>query len=142
MKIDEAGGWVIGFKLDQLTAEAVGQVLEQYPSAQGWYFPGHGKPTGEQTPHGWGVLLAWKADDTSTDARLAKLSEVAPEYQYRGHRWLRPAVGTQRDYLEPLAAWWILLYGLSMVARYEPAAWAKVLAINESEPRSRFGITP
>jgi hypothetical protein len=75
----------------------------------------------------------WRADGSSLEDRLAKLAEVAPEYRYRGHHWLRPAVGSQKDYLKPLCAWWVLLFGLSMVARYEPALWADALSINESD---------
>jgi hypothetical protein len=61
------------------------------------------------------------------------LAELAPPYRYQGYYWVRPTVGAQEDYLKPLSAWWILLFGLSIVARYEPAEWAKALSINESD---------
>jgi hypothetical protein len=97
----EAGAFVGPFTVDQLTADTVHQILEQYPTAQGWYFPDSSQPPGVRDPHGWSAVLAWRADGVFNNDRVAKLSEVAPEYRYSGHRWLRPAVGPQRDYLEP-----------------------------------------
>jgi len=35
--------------------------------------------------------------------------------------------------LSSLMAWWALLFGLSMVARYEPAGWVSALRYDESE---------
>jgi hypothetical protein len=119
--------------VDQPPKTAIRKLLAQYPTAQGWYFPGDSQLTERQTPLGWRVLLAWTADGPSWDDRWAKIREVAPEYRRREQHWLRPAVGAQKDYLKPLSAWWILLFGLSIVARYEPAEWAKVLSINESD---------
>lgn len=36
------------------------------------------------------------------------------------------------DALSPLMAWWSLLYGLSMLARYYPATWTQALDLDES----------
>jgi hypothetical protein len=36
-----------------------------------------------------------------------------------------------RDHLLPLALWWILLLGLSSVARYDPELWVGALDLNE-----------
>jgi hypothetical protein len=130
IEMEDVPAQVTGF--DQLTVDAIRQLLEHYPRAQGWQLPG-GPFFGQQTPQGWKTVLAWRAAGRNDDERLAKLSEVAPEYRRRDHHWLRPAVGSRRNYLKPLAAWWILLYGLSMVARYEPAEWADILAVNSSD---------
>jgi hypothetical protein len=43
-----------------------------------------------------------------------------------------PAVGGNASALHPLTAWWAVLYGLSMMARYEPAAWIEALNVNGS----------
>jgi hypothetical protein len=131
---DEVAANVVGFA--ELTADAIRQLLEQYPRAQGWQLPAGSQLIGKHTPYGWMAMLVWRANGTSTEDRLARLDEVAPEYRRRGQRKLRPAVGTAstgKDYLKPLTAWWVLLYGLSMVARYEPAEWANVLAVNTSD---------
>lgn len=36
-------------------------------------------------------------------------------------RWLRPSIGGVA--LSSMVSWWTLLFGLSMLARYEPAVW-------------------
>jgi hypothetical protein len=133
---NEAPAYVMGWTDRQ--ARAIEEALEQYPSAQGWRVPGGGPPIIEPPVPGYlgyddsRVNLAWMADAMTVNAKLAKFADVAPEYRRRGQHLLRPAIGPQRDYLKPLAAWWILLYGLSMVARYEPRVWAEELSINES----------
>jgi hypothetical protein len=43
-----------------------------------------------------------------------------------------PEVGPSKDHLSPLMLWWVLLFGLSMLARYVPGAWSEALAVNES----------
>jgi hypothetical protein len=134
---DEAAAEVRGFKFDQLTVDALREALEQYPSAQGWDLPEGDRPSdrliGGRISEGWKVWLVWRANGTSIDDRLAKLAEVAPAYRRRGHHWLRPSVGAQKDYLKPLITWWLLLFGLSILARYEPAVWVEALSITESD---------
>jgi hypothetical protein len=120
--------------LEDLTADNIGRTLVQYPRAQGWELA-ESDQFGEH-PYldaGLTVTLWSRASSTAAKDRLAKLDEFAPEYRRVHYRWLRPGVGPQRDYLKPLCAWWILLYGLSMVARYEPAEWAEVLEVNRSD---------
>jgi len=56
---------------------------------------------------------------------------VAPGGDRFGTRWIRPAVGSVA--LSSLLTWWALLFGLSMLARYEPAGWAAALAVESSE---------
>lgn len=41
--------------------------------------------------------------------------------------FLWPAVGPNGDVLSPLMTWWAVLYALSSLARYVPAAWTHVL---------------
>jgi len=50
-----------------------------------------------------------------------------PQYRYRREHWLVPVVGEADDELPPLLLWWVLLFGLSVLARYEPAAWRAAL---------------
>lgn len=120
--------------LEDFTADDIGRTLAQYPRAQGWELS-RSRQVGEHpfldvSP----PVNVWsRASSTAAKDRLAKLDEFAPEYRWSRDRWLRPGVGPQRDYLKPLCAWWILLYSLSMVARYEPAEWAEVLDINRSD---------
>lgn len=111
-----------GFTFRNLTAGAVRRVLDNYPTVHGWYFPGGGKKAvGRQVEGGWHALLSWTVNGVSPADRAAALARIAPEYRYWGNRWLRPAIGPQKDHVKPLVTWWALLYGLSIVARYQPA---------------------
>jgi hypothetical protein len=56
----------------------------------------------------------------------------APEYRSGKERWLTPVVGDGSDWLPPVLLWWILLFGLSLLARYEPAAWRAALDLDQS----------
>lgn len=38
----------------------------------------------------------------------------------------------QQKPLHPLLAWWAVLFGLSMLARYEPARWTEDLDVDKS----------
>jgi hypothetical protein len=64
------------------------------------------------------------------------ISSVATSYLGRLDFYLWPGVGANADVLSPLMTWWALLYGLSHLARYEPAAWSKML----NRDRSALGI--
>ncbi len=56
----------------------------------------------------------------------------APEYRSGEEHWLIPRVGDGSDCLSPVLLWWILLFGLSLLARYEPAAWRAALNLDQS----------
>jgi hypothetical protein len=56
------------------------------------------------------------------------LDEVAPRFPgANGAHYLMPGLGSNQDELAPLMVWWVVLYALSHVARYQPAAWTKAL---------------
>lgn len=59
-----------------------------------------------------------------------ELDEAAPAY--RGERWLRPGVLPGEAPPSPLMTWWLVLYALSMLARYYPVAWTRALDVNRS----------
>lgn len=47
-------------------------------------------------------------------------------------RWLVPPVGEEAGLMPPVLLWWVLLLGLSLLARYEPAAWQAALDLDIS----------
>jgi hypothetical protein len=49
-----------------------------------------------------------------------------------GRFYLRPSVGSDSTYLSTLMTWWALLFALSSIARYEPAAWTTALDVDAS----------
>jgi len=55
-----------------------------------------------------------------------------PRYPRTEAFWLLPEVGDGRDRLPPVLLWWVLLHGLSLLARYEPAAWRLALDLDIS----------
>jgi hypothetical protein len=55
-----------------------------------------------------------------------------PVYQRTGEHWLIPVVGDGGDDLPPVLLWWVLLFGMSLLARYEPAAWRAALDLDRS----------
>jgi hypothetical protein len=57
------------------------------------------------------------------------LEVIAPDY--RGRRMLLPRVAG--DALSPLMLWWLLLFGLSSIARYDPELWVEALDVNRSK---------
>jgi hypothetical protein len=54
-----------------------------------------------------------------------------------GHRkevstWTIPVVGDNSKPMQPLIAWWTVLYALSMLARYKPKNWTRMLNVDVS----------
>jgi hypothetical protein len=58
---------------------------------------------------------------------------LVPEYRYRREHWLIPSLGESRDELPPLLMWWALIFGLSLLVRYEPVAWHEALDPDQSQ---------
>jgi hypothetical protein len=50
-----------------------------------------------------------------------------PQYKYEREHWLMPTVGDCEDELQPILLWWVLLFGFSLLARYEPVSWQTAL---------------
>lgn len=48
-------------------------------------------------------------------------------------RWLLPAVAGSDRVFEPITAWWVLLFGMSILARYDPALWSTALVLDKSD---------
>jgi len=110
-------------------------MMADYPSAAGCGIPiEDGKIQITHTTDGkWEVTLRWPAQEASaremSEQELkAFFGKVAPEYRYRGDRFLRPSIdGAGGMPPSPLMTWWLLLYSFSILARYEPRRWVKLL---------------
>lgn len=51
------------------------------------------------------------------------MKEMARRYR---HEWyFFPALGSTGKSIHPLMAWWVVMHALSMLARYQPAEWAR-----------------
>lgn len=116
--------------------EAIRALLSNYPAIAGAQLE---TPQGifQQgwTPWGWGPAL-FKSVSPDSQLSIAGQSYWAgqlPQYKYEREHWLLPVVGDGRDELAPLLLWWALLFGLSILSRYEPVAWRAALDPDSSE---------
>ncbi|WP_329266511.1 YaaC family protein [Streptomyces sp. NBC_01451] len=126
------------------TREALADFLTAYPAvAQHESYSNVGAaalPNYVRYDHGGGQLsMNWLIpegvgtgfDGMATMAeRQAHLRALARGYA--GGRYFLPVLGSMKRDLHPLMAWWAVLYTLSMLARYEPAAWGKHINVDAS----------
>lgn len=96
------------------------------------------RPLVNWTKHGEGVKVWWPNQGESFTGEWQTLEEVAPLDCYTGEYWLRPELSDNSSPSE-LITWWALLYALSMLARYEPAAWFRALAYDTSPLAAPLG---
>jgi hypothetical protein len=78
----------------------------------------------------WVAVLSWSGDhafDSIAPADHSKFSDT------NGGRHLRPTLAGDSDLLNPLMSWWVLLFGLSIFARYHPSVWMEALEVDNSE---------
>jgi hypothetical protein len=113
-----------------------------------------GQPYGPQglsnathhTPYGEGFEFRWAADAPTIPGHVSTLDRIAPRtglevprepiglmFPAADHfqaRWLRPGVAGAQ--LSALMSWCAMLFGLSMLARYEPGVWTSALHYDTS----------
>lgn len=124
---------VIGIEGQTLTYDDLVRLLEPYRtvkdkitiSSQVLTLPS--LPT-HSTPEGLGVDVLLRGTNEELDS-------VAPQYRIAGRRWIRPAIAGG-DSPTPLMTWWLVLYALSMFARYYPREWVAALDVDSSP----FGV--
>lgn len=128
---------VVGLR-DLRTPEAVIGELAHYPSGQDGRpqcLPGGDGPMPiveySQAANAYAPRVVWHADDATVAALDAKFDEIAPPYQGTLQRALIPRL-PNGDYLHPLALWWLVLFGLSNIARYEPDVWVRTLDVDQN----------
>lgn len=78
------------------------------------------------SPGNWEVAITWKATGPLEAVTHTDSSEA------EGSRSVMPTLPEQEDVLNPLMMWWILLFGLSIFARYEPELWIEALDVDRS----------
>jgi len=116
------------------------EIMAAYPSAEGCAIPA--EPNAVRAPDSpggkWEVAVRWPAEDASRNMPGEELKaffdKIAPEYRHRSDRFLRPALDADGSTPpSPLMTWWLLLYSFSILARYEPRRWAKLLDFDKTE---------
>jgi hypothetical protein len=134
--------------------ELASSLAEHYPTSGNpqLYSPQGIPHVGQHTVCGYGFLFRWEADAPDIAGHISTLERLAPSngpgvptvdagmmfpssdgFQ---PRWLRPSVGGAA--LSSLLSWWTLLFGLSMLARYEPAVWMAALDYDSSDLAAPF----
>jgi hypothetical protein len=113
--------------------QRVREFLAHYPSLNGLKFGGGGgQPIGFRPMDDGTALVAvqWPNDpeNACTPEELSK--RVATSYV--GHANAYPCLDTSGRPIHPLVVWWATLFGLSILARYEPETWGRAIDINTS----------
>lgn len=105
--------------------------LARYPSLAGWL---PNTPSG--SPQDWAqpgiqFTLRWPAPDDPSARHILRDRLVA----YRGTAMAYPRLTYDADALpvHPLMAWWMVLFAMSMLTRYQPDQWTKMIDVNRSE---------
>jgi YaaC-like Protein len=144
---------VVGFQGSGEELET--HLAKHYPTAAGavlYRTAGSDRVRADHTGYGSGFLFSWQVDSSDAGGQASALSRVAPVsgtpvpermFGIRASspafepRWLRPGVGGVA--LSPLLTWWALLFGLSILARYEPASWVTALDYDASPLAAPLG---
>lgn len=122
-------------------AAAITALLRKYPDAAGAAVEvPYGGLARRATPVGEGVAVVWPRPDAQArygepvpdEVLAAHVTNRVPRYARTGGHWLIPVVGGESVRLPPLMLWWVLLFGLSALARYEPVAWQAALDLDRS----------
>jgi hypothetical protein len=119
-----------GAPVEDLTRE-----LERYPTPLGY-----GRPALlYETPF-------WRSDVLAVDWPAVPVPERGAGYvdiyktfeaialrRSDGSCWLVPSIDDHGHVPHPLQAWWLVLFSLSMFARYQPAEWREALDVDRSQ---------
>jgi hypothetical protein len=114
--------------------------MADYPQAAGYITENRhdnpGEPAFQIDENGIVVVtLRWESGyPDPTRPELAKWLDNNKLTKYRGiyRRYLFPRIAGNAAPLHPLMAWWALLFGLSMLARYQPAEWVAHIDVDSS----------
>ncbi|MEU6209499.1 hypothetical protein ABZ891_06260 [Streptomyces sp. NPDC047023] len=112
----------------QTNPAALDAFLAHYPTLQG-----RRSADFMQTPAvAWGVGQELQIFVPAVGARPMTEQALTTSYRGQSDRFVFPAVGSMAGPVHPLLAWWAVLFGLSILARYEPEHWAAIIDIDKS----------
>jgi hypothetical protein len=113
------------------------EFMKNYPALRDWKIDAAEWPIddghlGDEIPIR--MWLPGSVSDQSIPASemSAIIDDAAPEYRYHAERYVRPSIGdSDKPTLSPLMTWWLLLYSFSMLARYQPRKWTRLLDLDK-----------
>jgi hypothetical protein len=115
--------------------DEVCQLLKRYPSLSDLELPvAYGQPIGvDKGASGESSVSLYLP--SSVHSKFSTQQEMARflGHQIAGYECAYPTLDGSGKPLHPLVAWWAVLYGLSMLARYEPALWGRAIDVNQSK---------
>lgn len=115
--------------------DRVATYLSKFPSLSGYQFTiGRGqpiglRPTGDNTAE---AEVWWPTSATGGITTVAGW-ERRLTYRYASYRNAYPSLDGSPRPIHPLLVWWAVLYGLSILARYEPESWGFAIDVNRSQ---------
>ncbi|WP_371797169.1 YaaC family protein [Streptomyces sp. NBC_01718] len=119
---------------DFLTAYPAVAKHESYVTTRALSLGSEAPPEYSRYDHGGGELMVnWEMPQgaaTGAERREYLRTMTRP---YAGARYFLPVLSSMKQELHPLMAWWAVLYSLSMLARYQPAVWVKLISVDDSQ---------
>ncbi len=123
------------------TGEQIAEWLDTYPTLRGLGVPTEvlgPEPSLDRSDRGdWVIKLIWDTDAsmagiTQSDWTVEHLDELY-SYEWNGTSGVvLPAVAGNTEAHDLVVAWWLVLYCLSMLARYYPKEWTEILDVDRS----------
>lgn len=112
--------------------DRITEYLSRYPTLTAWEFlTPAGQPVGLQRAGPSSASLTVQVP--LPEGRHPATEVAARTFPYANRQLAFPRVGGSDRPAHPFLAWYGLTYGLSMLARYEPTAWAARTSINRSK---------
>jgi hypothetical protein len=87
------------------------------------------KGDGSMGPGNWVAVLSWEGEH---DFDLIAPTDRGVRSASASHH-IVPTLASDTELLNPLMLWWMLLFGLSILARYNPSLWVEALQVDSSE---------
>ncbi len=102
--------------------------LAHYPALRGWDTVERQPSAAVWPEEGQPLTLYWEAI-----AEQGMKGLDGRRVRYRGQTYLAmPTIGRALKPVHPLMAWWAVLFGLSMLARYQPDRWTAMINIDQN----------
>jgi hypothetical protein len=119
------------------TLQHVKEMLARYPALRGLEIArnGDGSPKWGNQP-GQCIVKIERADQLLNRPSELEVHLVGAD-EYRGQSVLLPAAGSSAQAFKPLMSWWVVLFALSMLARYSPSVWTQTLSLAGNPMSSR-----
>jgi hypothetical protein len=120
--------------------DEVAEWLRPYPSLSGLGRPSRvasPQPKHDAQEPAHRIRVAWDDRSTADDMNLHEWTmqrlDVDSGDTHRAFGLVLPAIGGNDRAQHPLMTWWIVLYSLSMLARYFPNEWTDLLDVDRSQ---------